>query len=513
MLEYPPKRRRVSGLRVDPHKARSTRHPIADDFVPEQLFIPVENHHGRAPTIIVRAGQRVLRGETLAEGERGSGVADVHASSSGHVREISNVEIQTSTGAQQLPCVVIDTDGRDAAIEESGTGDIDPGSESRPDRIDRVRRAGIVGLGGAAASTSWKLTRSESVPTLIINGAECEPYISCDDMLMRERASEILSGSLTLCDLLDAQLCIVAIERDKPQAIAAIREAATKFADARLSLAELPSIYPAGGERQLVELLIDAEVPTGKYPADIGIICQNVGTACAVHNALTRNEPLISRVVTLTGGGIVEPRNVYARIGTMVADLIAHFGGYADDPAALIVGGSMMGIAQTSDAVPVTKATNCILVPDADEFGATNQEWPCIRCGECAGACPARLLPQELLRATQHENSALLENLGLDDCIECGCCDAICPSHIALTQRFIAAKQLLSYRHKAQVFAAASQSRFDSHTQRLAEQEHLEHENQESLRARLADSEAKKRSIAEALERARQRSSKPVDDQ
>lgn len=508
VLEYLPKRRRVSGLRIDPRKAASTRDSIADDFIPAQLFIPVELHRGTSPTICVEPGQSVLRGQTLATGKPGSAVPNVHASSSGRVRGFESVEIRTATGSQQLPCVVVDTDGRDTAI----TASTDSASEtSAADAIERIRRAGIVGLGGAAVSTSWKLTRRESVPTLIVNGAECEPYISCDDMLMREQAQEILAGSLALCDLLGTKDCIVAIERDKPEAIAAIRAAAEALQDERLHLAELPSIYPAGGERQLVELLLDAEVPAGRFPSDLGILCHNVGTARAVHRALTFDDPLTSRVVTLTGNGLTTPRNVYARIGTLVSDLIEHFGGYGDDAAALIVGGSMMGIAQASDAIPVTKATNCVLVPSAVEFGTATSEWPCIRCGECAGACPARLLPQELLRACERDDLPMLESLGVSDCIACGCCDAICPSHIALTQRFVAAQHSVSKHNAAQQFATASQQRFDDRSQRLADQQALEKQSQDVLRAQLMDKQAKQDSIAAALERVKQRNRRDED--
>lgn len=512
MLEYLPKRRRVSGLRIDPRKARSTRLEIAEAFIPKALYIAVESHRGMAPEIIVTAGQHVLRGQPLAQARAGSGIADIHASSSGTIREISELEIPTAAGMRRQSCIVIDTDGEDTPFADPDLADFSLSTASRAAQLEQIRRAGIVGLGGAAVSTSWKLTRDEPPPTLIINGAECEPYISCDDMLMRERAAEILAGSLEICDLLHAEQCIVAIERDKPQAIEAIREAAAAIEDERLNLAELPSIYPAGGERQLVELLLDTEVPTGQYPPDIGIICQNVGTACAVHCALTRNEPLISRVVTLTGGGIEEPRNVYARIGTSAAELIEHFGGYSGEPTTLIVGGSMMGIAQSTDAVPVTKATNCFLVPDNIEFGRPAVEWPCIRCGECAGACPARLLPQELLRAADNNNLSTLTSLGLRDCIECGCCDAICPSHIALTQRFVDAKQKLARTAQAQEFASVTQERFDMRNARLTQQERAAQRDQEALRARLSDAEEKQRSIAEALERTKQRGRNSGED-
>jgi electron transport complex protein RnfC len=507
VLEYLPKRRRVGGLRVDPQKADSTNQNIAKEFIPSELIVPVETHQGQVPDILVQVGQQVLRGETIAAGDPDSGVVDIHASSSGRVREIGTIETYGANGAQSLRCITIDTDGADTAVDDFTSGNRSKDLDTRDARLERIRRAGIVGLGGASVSTSWKLTRRNSVPTLIINGAECEPYISCDDMLMREYAGDILAGSLELCELIEAEQCIIAIERDKPRAISAMRSAASQSEDSRLHLAELPSIYPAGGERQLIELLMDTEVPTGMFPADIGIVCQNVGTAYAVHQALSRGEPLIRRVVTLAGRGVARPQNVFARIGTRLSDLIAHFGGYGRDPAALIIGGSMMGIAQVSDAVPVSKATNCVLVPDHNEFASAKREWPCIRCGECAGACPARLLPQELLRATENGNVTTLESLGLRDCIECGCCDAICPSHIALTQRFIDAKQTLRLRHETQAFAERSQHRFDLRAQRLSAQHAAEQESQQALRARLATDEDKKRSIAAALERAKRRSS------
>jgi len=501
MLEYLLKRRRVSGLRINPHKGRSTQQPIAEDFIPDQLHIPIGTHHGKAPEVVVEVGQRVLRGETLAAAHVNSGIADVHASSSGRIREIETIKTLSPEGETPLACVIIDTDGLDCAVELPPSAAVNPSCAAADVRIEQIRKAGIVGLGGAAVSTSWKLTRKEASPILIINGAECEPYISCDDMLMRECAAEVLAGSLELSDILGSQCCIIAVERDKPQAINALREAATQIADARLRIAELPSIYPAGGERQLVELLIGAEVPSGTYPTDVGVICHNVGTARAVHRALMHNEPLISRVVTLTGGGIAEPRNVYARIGTLARDLITHYGGYADDPSALIVGGSMMGIAQCNDSVPVTKATNCILVLAEDSLAGTRQEWPCIRCGECASACPARLLPQELLKATVQHDSGTLKSLGLDDCIECGCCDLICPSHIALTKRFVDAKQDLAHTHNAKVFAEAAQSRFEKRSQRLAEQDEIEQQKQAALRA----------GIPAVLKRAKQRNQKSTE--
>ena len=230
-----------------------------------------------------------------------------------------------------------------------------------------MRAGGIVGLGGAVYPTADKLATPVPCKTLIVNGAECEPYISCDDMLMRENAAEIVAGALLLTDVLGAPRCIIAIERDKPQAMEAIEDAARAIEDPRLKLAEVPTIYPAGGERQLVELLTGEEVPSGRYPGEFGYVCQNVGTAYAVHRLRAAREPLTSRIVTITGGGVRTPQNVEVPIGTPIAELVALCGGYTDDVVRLIAGGSMMGYALPDDDVPTTKATNCIIAATSAE--------------------------------------------------------------------------------------------------------------------------------------------------
>jgi electron transport complex protein RnfC len=258
---------------------------------------------------------------------------------------------------------------------------------------------------------------------------------------MREHAAEIVGGALLMTELLEAPLCIIAMERDKQRAIEAIEAAARTIEDPRLKLAEVPTIYPAGGERQLVELLTGEEVPSGRYPSEIGYVCQNVGTAYALQRLARAGEPLISRIVTVTGGGIATPQNVETPIGTPIAELIELCGGYTGEVARLVAGGSMMGYALPDDGLPITKATNCIIAATADEIRVDPTEWACIRCGDCAMVCPPRLLPQELLIAAQNEDYPTLAVLGLDDCIECGCCDVICPSHIALTERFRQAKR------------------------------------------------------------------------
>jgi electron transport complex protein RnfC len=261
---------------------------------------------------------------------------------------------------------------------------------------------------------------------------------------MRASPREVLAGALALVELTGAERAFVVLEKDKPEALEALeREMPIFGAQERLTVVAVPTIYPAGGERQLIQLLTGHEVPSLAYPSDIGYLCQNVGTVVALYRFLRSGHPLTSRVTTITGGGIADPRNLEVRLGTRVAELVAASGGYGAPVARLIMGGSMMGIALDSDSVPVTRATNCIIAATAAELRDDAEPLPCIRCGDCATACPAYLMPQELYRAAEHDHFNVLENIGLFDCIECGCCDVVCPSHIRLTENFRGSKQRL----------------------------------------------------------------------
>jgi len=397
-------------------------------------------------------------------------------------------------------CVTIETDGRDEAAPQ------DPGHwpGDRVGRLQAIRDAGIVGLGGAVFPTAEKLGHEAACDLLILNGAECEPYISCDDMLMRERPMEILRGAIAMMELLGAKRTVVVIERDKPKAVDAISAAADELGDQRIHLTEVPTVYPAGGERQLVELLTGREVPSGLYPIAVGCICQNVGTAYAVDRFIQLGEPLITRIVTVTGRGIKNPQNVEVPIGARVPELIEFCGGYQGDVARLILGGSMMGYPLRTDDLPVTKASNCIVAARSDEVRQTFAEWPCIRCGDCVPVCPARLLPQEIFRASKAHNSEELEALGLSDCIECGCCDVVCPSQIPLTEYFREAKRALALETEHAALADVSQLRHELRSQRLVQRQ----EETEGLRDRLKSEVSKsdgKEIIEAAVARAKQR--------
>ena len=279
---------------------------------------------------------------------------------------------------------------------------------------------------------------------MIVNGVECEPYISCDDMLMRSHPRDVLAGALALVELTGAERGIVVVEDDKPEALEALQEALPALgAQEQLAIVTVPARYPSGGERQLVQALTGHEVPSLAKPTDIGYLCQNVGTAAALFRYLQTGQPVTSRVTTITGGAIATPRNMEVRLGTRIADLVAACGGYTDAVARLIMGGTMMGVALESDQVPVGRATNCIIAATEQELRPHFDAIACIRCGKCAEVCPAYLMPQELFLAAQHDAFDALENLGLFDCIECGCCDVVCPSHIQLTDSFRAGKRKL----------------------------------------------------------------------
>jgi electron transport complex protein RnfC len=500
MLEFTAERNLTGGLRLAAHKERSTARPIAAGPIPRRLVLSCRQHRGAAAEPIVAPGERVLKGQTIARaGEAPS--AAVHAPTSGLVRAIEERPAPLGNGLQRAVCVVIEPDGED----EAQRGPAWPAG--RDERLAAIAAGGLSGLGGAVFPTAAKLGGFPPCKALIVNGAECEPYISCDDMLMREGPQRIIEGILLAADLIGAARCIVAIERDKPLAIEAIGDAARAAGDARISLAELPTVYPAGGERQLILMLTGEEVPSGAYPQDIGYVCQNIATLHALQRLARDGQPLISRVVTVTGLGVREPRNVEALIGTPIGELIEFCGGYTEHAERLILGGNMMGFALPRDDIALTKATNCILVAGRRELRADLPEWACIRCGECSAVCPARLLPQELHRAALADEHPALDSLGLDDCIECGCCDVVCPSYIPLTERFRVAKRgLASYRRRL-VLSEQADERFGRRRERMQSGEREGRERREQLIGVLKgeDSDTKTGAIEAAVERARRR--------
>ena len=452
------------GLRLAAEKSESTSMAIRDVPIPDNLVLPIAQHVGEPAHPIVGIGEYVCKGQLIAE-SYGSLSAPVHASSSGKVVAIEPWPVSRRQG-NKAPCIIIECDGEDRPVqlaEESV-----PFDTLTPDSLlQKILQGGIVGLGGAVFPTGQKLMQAVTMPLefLILNGVECEPYISCDDVLMREQAEEVLGGARILMHALGVDRCYVVIESDKPEAIDAIGEALAKLDDERITLKQVPTIYPSGGEDQLVQLVTNREVPSGGLPTDVGCVVQNVGTAAAVDRWIRVGEPLISRVTTVTGPGVSSPMNVNARIGTTIADVIAFAGGYTEQAQQLVIGGPMCGKSVTTDEVPVVKASNCVLV--LGEPASAGKQLPCIRCGECATVCPIQLLPQQLFWYSCADDEAKLRSHGLTDCIECGCCDLVCPSHIPLTAEFRNAKARIQEMADEKARAERARLRFESRNERL----------------------------------------------
>lgn len=415
---------------------------VAD--IPSVLTIPLLQSMGTGAESIVEVGQHVFKGQIIAK-QSGKLSATVHASSSGKIIEITEKPIPHASGLSG-PCIVIETDGNDdwdnhklEPIKDFDDTDIEV-------LLNRIQECGIVGLGGAAFPTALKVDSNSrpNLKTLIINGAECEPYISCDDRLMQERGAELLKGIDILQHMLKPDNCLIGIEDNKPQAIAALESLCADRSN--IEVVTIPTKYPSGGEKQLIEILTGLEVPAGGRPRDLGLLCLNTGTIYSIYNAIINGEPLISRFVTVTGNGIKNPQNFEVLIGSTFNHLAEQAGGYTENADHLIMGGPMMGFALQDDSVPIIKATNCALFISTEELNESNSEYsqqptlPCIRCGKCMDVCPVNLLPQQLYWHIHAKDLEKAQKHNLRDCIDCGCCSFVCPSHIPLVDYYRYAK-------------------------------------------------------------------------
>ncbi|MBM3392973.1 MAG: electron transport complex subunit RsxC [Betaproteobacteria bacterium] len=447
------------GVKPASHKDESTQAPIARAPLSARLFVPLRQSAGAAPLPLVRAGQRVLKGETVGAPD-GNFSAAVHAPTSGTVLAVEPRMLPHPSGLS-APCVVIEPDGEERWIERAP---VDYRAES-PDALrDRLRDAGIVGLGGATFPSHIKLRPGAAgrIATLVINGAECEPWITCDDLLMRERAAGIADGIAVLRHIVSAERVLVGIEDNKPQAIAAMRAAVAGIAGAEV--VAVPTRYPAGGEKQLIRVLTGIEIPYGRFGTEFGVQCFNVGTAYATHRAIAHGEPLVSRVVTLTGN-VERPGNREVPIGTPIDDLLG-LAAPRPDTDRIIMGGPMMGFALPRTDLPITKAANCILAASPALFPHAGPEMPCIRCGACTRACPAELQPHELYWFARARNFGKAQEYGIFDCIECGCCAYVCPSNIRLVDYYRFAKTSMRALEREKAAADAARSRFEFRNQR-----------------------------------------------
>ena len=506
------------GLHLPDNKAQSLQAPVEPAGLPARLYLPLQQHIGAIAKAVVAVGDRVLKGQVVAAAA-GAVSAPVHAPTSGSVVEIGDYPVPHPSGLA-APCIVIEPDGKEEWGElPEPLADF---TAAAPDELrQRIRDAGIVGLGGAAFPTAVKLAanRQQRVETLVINGAECEPYITCDDLLMRNRADRVAAGIAILKHILDAPRCLVGIEDNKPKAIEAMTAAVAARGLGNTEVVTIPTLYPSGGEKQLIRILTGKEVPSGGIPAHMGIVCQNVGTTAAVADAVELGRPLISRYVTVTGEGVRKPRNLEVLVGTPAAHLVERAGGYSGAQSRLIVGGPMMGFTLDSDAAPVTKAVNCLLVASEAEAPTPPPATPCIRCGRCAEVCPARLLPQQMYWHARAKDLAKARSYHLFDCIECGCCSHVCPADIPLVQYFRFAKMESWAQEREQKKAELARQRHEARVERQARQEAerqalLKQKKEALARKKRAaargegETDPKKAAIAAAMKRAQEKKAK-----
>jgi Na+-translocating ferredoxin:NAD+ oxidoreductase subunit C len=443
------------GLKLPGNKSLSNQSLINTAKIPRILEIPLTQHIGQAAETVIKIGEKVLKGQVIAYAA-GPVSAPIHASSSGTVISIEECLVPHPSGLS-APCIVIETDGYDQWVEcKPLIGEDENAHESintlTPRQIKtHIADAGIVGLGGALYPSATKLctARKQETEILIINAAECEPYITCDDVLMRNRPEEIILGILLMKKLVGAKKCLIGIEYNKPEAYRILLKTLRGYwkssssdgtIEEKIEVIQIPTRYPAGGEKQLIQVLTGKEVPTQGLPMDIGIICHNISTAASVYHAIYRGEPLISRIITITGRAIKHPQNMEVLLGTPIRDILEQAGLDEEKTEKVILGGPMMGFALPSIDIPVTKATSCLLVSEKDELATPPPAMPCIRCARCADSCPMSLLPQQMYWHAKAHDLEKIQDYNIFDCIECGCCSYVCPSNIPLVQYFRYAK-------------------------------------------------------------------------
>lgn len=483
------------GIHPPEMKTQSSGVPLRVAPLPDTFIIPLQQHLGPEGELCVSPGDRVLKGQPLTLG-RGRTVP-VHAPTSGTVSAIKPHITAHPSGLAEL-CVIIEADGEDRWCEREPLADYR--QHGAAELIQRIHQAGIAGLGGAGFPTASKLQGGMSgVETLILNAAECEPYITADDRLMREHADQIIEGTQILRHLLQPKITLIGIEDNKPEAIAALKQALRGQTD--IALRVIPTKYPSGGAKQLTRILTGKEVPHGKHSSAIGVLMQNVGTAFAIKRAIVDGEPLIERVVTLTGEALSQPGNLWARIGTPVQHLL-NFAGFRPQAQQMVVmGGPLMGFTLPALNVPIVKISNCILAPTVDEMAPQEQEQSCIRCGLCVDACPAGLLPQQLYWFSRGQEHDKARNHNLFDCIECGACAFVCPSNIPLVQYYRQEKAEIKAIDQEAARTAEAKARYEAKLARLEREKLAREERHKKAAVKLTDND--QNAVQAALARVR----------
>ncbi len=476
------------GVKPDPNKTLSVQAPIGIAPLPSILIVPLHQSIGGMPHPLVQAGDHVLKGQRIGNADKWVSSA-VHAPTSGTVLAVEERIAAHPSGLPTLS-VIIEPDGLDEWIERTPVDY----KTLAPERVREILRdSGVVGLGGAVFPSHAKLTAAKSVPMedLVINGAECEPFMTCDDVLMRERAEGIVHGIDIFRSLLEPKRVLIGIEDNKPEAVAAMKAAVEKLGKDYAVIA-VPTRYPAGGAKQLIRVLTGKEVPASKRSPEMGVQCFNVATAYTAWRALAFGEPVLSRIITLTGN-VEQPRNWEVLLGTPLRELLP-LGGPKADTNAYLMGGPMMGFELPSLDAPMVKASNCVIAGSESLFPPPAPEMPCIRCGACADACPHELQPFELYWFARAKNFGKTQEYNIFDCIECGCCSYVCPSRIPLVQYFRFAKSEIWSREREKAMADAAKARFELRNER---DEREKAEKAERLAKAAAAKAAEKKAPAE----------------
>src|SRR3989338_4099006 len=428
------------GIHPDYRKDLTSEKPIVALPMPTTLYIPLQQHIGAPAEELGAEGQMGKKGQMTARNQ-GAVSASQHAPTSGRIRTVTDVTAPHPSGLPQTT-IILESDGRDewGELPEPIS---DPFTADAHTINDRVAQSGIVGMGGAAFPSAIKLNLGEQkkLDILLLNGAECEPYLTCDDRVMREYADEIIDGARIMAHALGTPRVVIGIEQNKPQAIAIMTKAVSAFSN--VEVIAVPVQYPMGSERHLVQAITGRETPARKLTADLGIVVHNVSTARAVHHAVRFGRPLVARVVTVSGGAIREPGNILTPIGALVSDLVGFCGGFAVRPECVVNGGPMMGSPLPSLDVPVVKGTSGILALTAEEINDRPAD-ACIRCGSCVTVCPCGLSPVEMSAFIRKDKLEVAAKLGVMDCFSCGSCSYVCPSHIQLVHYFNYAKGMLN---------------------------------------------------------------------
>jgi len=481
------------GIHPPEQKAITSGKPIKHLSLPKQLVLPLQQHIGRQGDLLVEVGDKVLKGQALTKSSNPMAVP-VHAPTSGTITAIKKSVIAHPSGLSEL-CLFIDVDGEDTWKKRNICQDFT--QLSHQEIIKKIADAGIAGMGGAGFPTHIKVDTKPDINFLIINAAECEPYITADDLLMREQSEAIVDGIKILEQLLNPAFILIGIEDNKPQAIKALQQATQH--NEKIKVCVLPTKYPTGGEKQLIKILTGKEINSGTLPINSGIVVQNVATCFAISDAVINDIPLIRRVVTLTGNALSKPQNYWALLGTQVSYLLdqAGFVSEANEEIStsntlkssppVIMGGPLMGFSILNEQVPIVKTSNCILAPSKVEmpsaFDNNSNEVECIRCGQCADVCPSQLLPQEMQWSAKAKDQQQLMKLNLFDCIDCGACAYVCPSQIPLVQYYRVAKAEIRQQQQLDIKSEKAKARFEARKLRLEQEKIARQEKHEKAAA------------------------------